>query len=81
MSITGRRWARKRFNPGRVRSLPESLTLNGLAVELGVTLSTVQHWIKIGLKATKNGKRWKIKRSDVNKFLSDSSRLAGRKKR
>jgi hypothetical protein len=77
----GRRWARKHFNPGRVRALPKTVTLNRLAVDLGVALSTVQHWLKLGLKAEKIGNRWKVCRSDVAQFLGKSSRLgSGRKK-
>ncbi len=80
VSTTGRRWARRKFDPERVKALPGTVTVNGLAVGLGVALSTVQHWIKIGLNATKVKKRWRISRADVRKFLNGSSRLGSRKK-
>ena len=48
-----------------------------LSKSLDVSLATVQHWVKIGLDAHKEGSRWEVKRADLKAFLLETKRLIG----
>jgi excisionase family DNA binding protein len=57
------------------REPSELLTPSQVAEELHVTVVTVRRWINSGsLRASKAGpRRWMIRRSDLNAFLSASA--------
>ncbi len=77
MSLKNRRWARRRFSVQTVDGLSDRSNMMALSKSLGVSLSTVQHWVKIGLSAAKVGARWEIKRADLKAFLLGTKRLIG----
>ena len=77
MSLKNRRWARRRFSVQTIDGLPDRSNLMALSKSLDVSLATVQHWVKIGLTAHKEGSRWEVKRADLKAFLMGTKRLIG----
>jgi excisionase family DNA binding protein len=57
----------------------EWFTLPQIAEMLGVNPSTVRYWVTIGrLSAEKQGRRWVVKRDDVETITAQRRRRAGR---
>jgi excisionase family DNA binding protein len=57
----------------------EWFTLPQIAEVLGVNPSTVRYWVTVGrLSAEKRGRRWVVKRDDVETITAQRRRRAGR---
>lgn len=56
--------------------MKDYLSVEEVAEELGVVNDTVRSWLKLGLlRGYKLGRPWRIKRNDLDQFMSERSNI------